>query len=612
MESISELLSPIDDLDFLCEEHGIPCIGLCSYYLCKTKTKLLCMKCIKSGNTCITKENHELVTISEILFRFLKTENQSKTNEIKKIKAMNQIIKDYDKEELTDILTQFKSLKNEKSIKKIEQKLYEYVNYFIDSFKTKNHKGIILLKLRSKSVQKYEKDIDLLLNVRIPEIDKTKINKKNGLKDIIKKGYNLSTPKNFVNSIKLLNNITKTNELSHRLNKKLYLNEVYSKMSNIDDKKKKFEKKIDSILEELENKFDEKMKQIEASLILPKEVPSIYKASNTSFLRFKSAPHNLKFEADICDTAHKNNSIDKVFCAFKSFSNESLIIWSTPAYCINIFDIDKRKIINIIKTAHTSVIYSCRHCPDKKNKIDYIITSSSDRNVKVWNIKSLSCVLTIPNAHYSIYIYSVSILFEEGTNNKYVITSSPNDFIKVWDFYGVLSHKFGQSDENHYFIDTYYDTKNKKHYIINGNSNDVRSYNFKEGDLFQRYRGLPQSWHMSAFIYEYKEQIILIESDGNGYVRMWDFHTANLIKSLYTNYYVNLRGICLWNEKYLFVAANDHQIKLIDLDEGKVIKYFKEHSSTVCTLEKMKSDIYGECLFSQGLDGKIKMWRIMK
>jgi WD40 repeat protein len=612
MESLSQLLSPVDDLEFLCEEHGIPCLGLCSNYLCKTKTKLLCMKCIKSGNTCITKENHELITISEMLLRFLKTKNETKSNEIQKIKTMNQIISDYDKEELTDLLTQFKSIKNVKSIKLIEQRLFTYINCFIELFKAHNNKRLMKLKLRSKSSPKNDKDIDCLLKIRIPALDKTQLNKKHGLNDIIKQGFKLSTPKNFANSIKLLNNTTKLKEISNELNKKIYLNNVYSNMSNINDKKKNLEKKIDSILAELESKFDEKMKQIEESLILPKEKPSLYIAPNTSFLRFKSDPQNLQLQADICDTAQKINSIDKVFCAFTSFTKESLIIWSTYLYCINIFDINKNKIVNIIRNAHTNVIYSCRHCPDKNNKIDYIITSSSDRSVKVWNLNTLSCALTLSNTHSSIYIYSVTILFEEGTNNKYIITSAPNDFIKVWDFFGISLYKFGQSDENHYFIDTYYDNKNKKYYIINGNSNDVKSYYFKEGDLFQRYKAIPQSWHMSAIIYEYQEQIILIESDGNGYIRMWDFHTAVLIKSISTSSFINLRGICLWNEKYLFVGANDHQIKLIDINEGKVIKYFKEHSSAVCTLEKVKTDKYGECLISQGLDGKIKMWRIMK
>ena len=608
MELLSESLSPFDDLEFICQEHGIPCLGLCSDYLCKTKTKLLCMKCIKSGNTCITKEKHELISISEMLFRFFKTETPSKSDEIMKIKRMEQIVNNYDKNELNNMLTQFKNLREEKSIKQIEKNLSDSLNYFIDLFNIKNKKKIEKLKRRSKSSKKIDNDINIFLDIKLPEIDQNNLDNKQKLDDIIKKGYQLSKPKNFVNSIKLLNNINKCSEISNKLNKKIYVNNILSNMSNINDKRTKLENEINSTLEELEKKYDKKMEEIEESII-PKEIPTLYSSYNTSsYLYFFSDPKKLKYERDICNTAHKLNTIDKVFCAFKSFSNESFIVWGTPIYSLEFFDINQNKIIYTIKNAHVSTIYSCRHSVDTKNKTDYIITSSSDRNVKVWELKSFTCKCQLLNSHYSINIFSVCILFEENENKNYIITSSPNDFIKIWDFSGKLLKRFGQSDENHYLVDTFYDNKYKKYYIINGNSNDVKSYYFTDGELYHRYKGIPQSCHMSALVYEYNEQNILIECDGNGFIRMWDFHTSNLIKSIFTNSFINLRGICLWNEKYLFVGASDHQIKLIDLNQGKYIKFYKEHTSKVCTLEKIKHDKYGECLISQGIDGKIKMW----
>jgi hypothetical protein len=92
MNSLSEQLSPFDNIDILCEEHGIPCIGLCSNISCESKTKLLCMKCINSKKTCITKEKHELVTISELMFRFYKGEENNRTNLIKENQNMVKII----------------------------------------------------------------------------------------------------------------------------------------------------------------------------------------------------------------------------------------------------------------------------------------------------------------------------------------------------------------------------------------------------------------------------------------------------------------------------------------------------------------------------------------
>ena len=180
--------------------------------------------------------------------------------------------------------------------------------------------------------------------------------------------------------------------------------------------------------------------------------------------------------------------------------------------------------------------------------------------------------------------------------------------MKIYEFNGKYRFPFGNCDENTFFINSYFDIKSKKYFIINGNGNDVKSYYAKNGQLYKRYQGLPRCFHTGAVIYETKTEVILIEIDGNGYIRMWNFHTANLIKSIFTSSFLNLRGICLWNYKYLIVGANDHQIKIVDLKQGKVIKYFKEHSGTICSLEKINTKLYGECLLSQGIDGAIKLW----
>jgi len=604
MNSLSDQLSPFDNIDILCEEHGIPCIGLCSNISCQEKTKLLCMKCINSQETCITKEKHELVTISEMLFRFFKGEETNRTNLIKENQNMIKIINEYNKIEIDNLISTYKSIKGELSMEKIKTLFCEIVDNFIYSFKSNNKKKLEKLKEYSKISDEEEKDINILLKTKLPNIDNNSINDNKNINCLLLEGCKMSSPQIFGNTIKLLNDNSKCSKILNNLNKKIYVNNI---CGNISERKEKLENNIDSILNELEKKFDEKMKEVENSIIPPKEKVSMNYSSQDSFIRFSSNPTNLIYKGDLCNTAHKYNSIDKVFCAFKSFLDDSYVVWGTPTYSLEFFNIEKNKIINSIKEAHMNIIFSCRHYPDKKNKIDYIITSSYDRNVKIWNLKSFSYNLIV-NTYNNNYIYSVCLLFEENENKSYVITSSPNDFMKVWDFTGKLLDTFGLSDEGTYFIDTYHDTKNNKYYILNGNVNDVKSYSFSDRKQYKKYLGKPQSWHMSALVYQYNEQEILIESDGNGYIRLWEFHTSNLIKSIFTYSFILLRGICLWNEQYLFAGANDHQIKLYDLINGKFVKLYKEHTSAVCTLEKIVHNKYGECLLSQGLDGKIKIW----
>ena len=111
---------------------------------------------------------------------------------------------------------------------------------------------------------------------------------------------------------------------------------------------------------------------------------------------------------------------------------------------------------------------------------------------------------------------------------------------------------------------------------------------------------------MSALVYNIGNIPTLIESDGNGYIRMWEFHTASLITVMESYPKVELRGICLWNDNYLFAAGNDNEVKLFNLISG-FVKSFKGHSAIVCCLEKIIHPKYGECLISQAIDDKLKI-----
>ena len=602
MESLSEIFSPFDDLEIICEDHGLPCIGLCCDYCCKEKVKFLCMKCVKSGNTCITKEKHELITLSEMLYRFFLIEENKSVN-ISQIQEMEQIVNEWKAEELEKVTQNYKSIQGQKykkfdDIKKITSNLIKDI---IQAIKEQNINKLNEINYKSKNIAN-PSEKELIFKMNIPKENITK-NKDDIIKYINKK-YESTNANDFVNQVKFLFDTHQFIKVAKNMNDQIYVNQL----TNInEEKKEKMNSKIDSVLKELEADLDSKLNQVEEEIILSMDNPSIYTSYNFSF-KLQNDPQELVFKKDICSNAHKTNSIDRVFCAFKSFLGEALIVWGSSSNNIEYYDCEKEKIVKTFHQAHSQTVFSCRHYPYVKKRIDYIITSSYDRTVKLWDYNQNSYDLCISNAHGGYYIYSVSILFNIQEDKNYVITSSSNEKMKVWDFKGKYIRNFGQDSESTYFIDVYYSKWKKQYYIINANSVDVKSYEFDTGNLYHKYKGIPQTWHMSAVINETKQGQLLIESDGTGRIRIWDFNTANLLKNIASTYSLNLRGICLWNDRYLFAAGNDYQVKLFDLEEGKFIKSFKGHSSTVCTIEKIKHPKYGGCLISQGLDGKLKLW----
>ena len=605
MEILNQYLSPLDDIEYICDTHGIPCIGVCGSSSCKEKSKFLCIKCIKAGDTCITKQKHELVTLSEMIYRFfLKMENKSL--DLLQIQTMEKIIQKLNEEDFNNILSNYKTVQsmNIKKYEEIKKLFSDIVTDLIQTFKNNNISELndIKYKLKNQTDNNDIQDINLIFNMKLP--NNLSIKKKENIIQFINETYKNTPAKDLVNLAKLFSNTHKVSKLSRLFNGKITINETTSLN---DEKKKNLEEKIDSILNEFESKFDEELSKIGQKFILPKENMSIYTYYNLTN-KFINDPNELVFKQDICSNSHKTNSIDRVFCAFKSFNGEPLVVWGSTSLNIEFYDCNKDKIVKTIFQAHKQTIFSCRHYPDVRLRKDYIITSSNDRSVKVWDITKDNYDLYISNVHNGYYIYSVSLLCHIHKETNYIITSCPNEKMKVWDFSGAYLRNFGQSNESTYFIDIFYNKIQKKYFVINANSNDVKSYHFETGDLYQKYKGTPQTWHMSAVVNDVNDIFVLIESDGNGTIRIWNFDTAELLKSINSTNSINLRGICLWNDRYLFAAGNDSQVKLFDLEEGKFVKTFTGHTSTVCTLEKIMHPKYGGCLISHALDGKLKIW----
>ena len=67
-----------------------------------------------------------------------------------------------------------------------------------------------------------------------------------------------------------------------------------------------------------------------------------------------------------------------------------------------------------------------------------------------------------------------------------------------------------------------------------------------------------------------------------------------------------LFGICLWDVNNVFVGCQDNTMKLININNDKIIKSLSGHREEVITIKKVIHPKYGECLISYG--GDIILW----
>ena len=338
-----------------------------------------------------------------------------------------------------------------------------------------------------------------------------------------------------------------------------------------------------------------------------------YHQNNKDTTNIKSKPPiNLKIYKTITQSSYIPCSIDNTFAAFSSLNNELLLVYATKMKSIECFDLVKNKFHKTILNAHNGEILTIRHyCPKIMNKDLILSGSNGDYAVKIWEVETWSCIFNISKIYEKGNMYSVCILFDEFQNENFIFTSSDADFIKIYDFDGKFIKNINKTNTNeNYFIDTFYDRKDYKYYLISGEMRTVKSYELNTHQLFRIYCDNNSFCeHISAFIYRQDGITKLVESEFFGSIRVWDFHSGNLIKKIEICRRIPLVSMCLWNENYLLVSCVDNTIKLVDFKNYALIKSFAGHNNEVCTIKKIIHPSFEECLISQGLyNDQIKLW----
>ena len=338
----------------------------------------------------------------------------------------------------------------------------------------------------------------------------------------------------------------------------------------------------------------------------------LFNMNNEQITRFKTNPNKIQYLTQLTDDSYSHWGIDNTFTTFTSLDNISYLVYATEEYSIHFYNLNEQKLVKEIQNAHIEdQVTNFRHFVDKIKRRDILMSISADsRNVRLWDINKWEMITNITKIYSTGYLYSASFLIDEG--KYYIVTcnsSQKSEKIKIFDFYGEYIKDIADSNEDTYFIDCYYDNKLNKYFILTGNISYVKSYDYKENKLYYKYvdKG-NKDGHDSIIVDNSKEMIKLIESSGDGFVRIWKFHTGELLNKIHIGKN-ELRGLCLWNSNYLFVGCTDNSIKLVELKNGIIIKSLTGLNNEVCTIKKIVHPTFGECILTQGWENdQIKLW----
>ena len=199
---------------------------------------------------------------------------------------------------------------------------------------------------------------------------------------------------------------------------------------------------------------------------------------------FNSNLINFEFIRDIATDSY-SYGIDNTMVAFKSIDNILYFIYSKKNSIIS-YDLINNTKINEIKDDKNSCITNLKHYFHQDKRQDLVISTSIKNNLKLWKLKNWEILLKIEkiNLHGDLR----SACFLNLNNQIYILTSNifGSEPIKVFNLKGIKIKEINNSKDDVSYIDIYYDDKSSKPYVLTGNKNFVKSYDYNNNKVYHK------------------------------------------------------------------------------------------------------------------------------
>ena len=417
-------------------------------------------------------------------------------------------------------------------------------------------------------------------------------------------------------------------------NKDFLINDIYNKYNVLQSDIKKIKNNYSLINNKLNKALYEINKLKEEINFLKKDHLTTSKSNkNIKPNRLLGIdPTNLNNVYNLVSDSYNIDYLDNTFSLYNSKNNCLYLVYATENKSIKFYSFGGQKVIQEIKNAHEDYITNFRHCFSKKEDKDIIMSISGwINNIKLWDGDNYQCLLNLSNVYTIGYLFSASFLIIKNSNKEnknstsdntniveekcYILTSNRNhlgseESIKIYDLKGIEIKQIYDSKDNTCFIDTYLERGKDldRYYILTGNAGYAKAYDYYKNKLYMRYYEKDNKGdHFCVVAKRIEDVLKLVESCGDGFIRIWKFHTGDLLTKIDCKN--GLLGICIWNHEYLFIGCKDNTIKLIDIKNEKIIKSFTGHNNYVCTIRKIVHPKYGGCIISQSWhNDEIKIW----
>lgn len=295
--------------------------------------------------------------------------------------------------------------------------------------------------------------------------------------------------------------------------------------------------------------------------------------------------------------------LNGVFVIFKNILNFHAIIYPCFSNELVYYNLDEDKLIGKYKVPQ-KYMRLLKHFLDKDKNRDLLISlSSSNNNLIVWDISSFKKILTVKNIYqFGSTLYYSCFIYNE---NKIAILTcccdEPNE-IKILELDGKIS-TFPNTNISTTFIENFKDLNSNLTYVVTCHKRFMRSYIYNTKALYKQYEEngnntIDDKTSFREILIYNDVELKLISSDDNGFIKVWNFHSGQLLKKI-SCLMKKCISLTLWNSRYLICSIINDFIEIIDLRENKIISIISKFKCLGVSIVAVKLADYGNCLIGQ-------------
>ena len=283
-----------------------------------------------------------------------------------------------------------------------------------------------------------------------------------------------------------------------------------------------------------------------------------------------------------CKFEPKKVTLNEEFFGEMSLIFDYKLVSGSMDNTIKIWDIKSGSCIKTLK-GHTGFVYSLSIL-----STDKIVSCAGDNTIKVWDIRSGSCIKTVPN---SSYCYCLKVL-----SPNEVVSGSDFGLIKIWDLTSCSCKKILVG---HFQWVIYLDLLPNGELVSSSLDKTIKIWDVQTGICIST---LNEHKNAVTCLKPLPENN-LASGSADKSIKIWDLCEPKCIQTLYGHVkWIRCLEYTIRNE--LISCSDDKSIRIWDLKAYVCLRTIYGHDSSVVCIRILTSNK----LISGASDGTIKIW----